>query len=143
MPESEDWRQVLDTAVRPTPPQRLPLGAALVAGFGLTIFLWLAAGIDLTFTFRAIDREVGAMTDRFLGSEQALADLRSSVLIGAIDWRDALLDTGEPDRTEYYLAQLRRSQVACAESLLSAAEEALGAARQEGGNRFSRLQPPA
>ncbi len=29
------------------------------------------------------------------------------------------------------------------EGLLSAAEEALGEARREGGNRFSRLQPPA
>ncbi len=34
------------------------------------------------------------MTDRFLASEQALADLRTSVLLGAIDWRDALLDSG-------------------------------------------------
>ncbi len=89
----------------------------LFGGFGLTIVLWLAAGIDLTFTFRAIDREVGAMTDRFLRSEQALADVRSSVLLGAIDWRDALLDTGAPDRTGYYLEQLRHSQDACTKSL--------------------------
>jgi len=117
MPGFEDWRQAPDAAGRPAPPRRLPLGAALVAGFGLTILLWLAAGIDLTFTFRAIDREVGAMTDRFLASEQALSDLRGSVLLGAVDWRDALLDTGEADRTDYYLGQLRRSQEACAESL--------------------------
>ena len=57
------------------------------------------------------------MTDRFLASEQALADLRTSVLLGAIDWRDALLDSGGPDRAEFYLAQLGRYQQVCAASL--------------------------
>ena len=93
------------------------MGAVLFAGFGFTIVLWLAAGVDLAFSYQAIDREVGAMTDRFLASEQALADVRTSVLLGAIDWRDAMLDSGEPERTDFYLAQLRRYQQVCAASL--------------------------
>ncbi|HNV03580.1 MAG TPA: sensor histidine kinase [Vicinamibacterales bacterium] len=123
--------------LRPGPPPAdaltgaggLPLGAMLVAGFALTILLWLAAGIDLTFTFRAIDREVGAMTDRFMESEQALAEVRTNVLLGAIDWRDSLLDSGEPDRTEAYLEQLRGFQAACAASLqkLRASSDGLAA----------------
>ena len=89
----------------------------LFAGFGLTIVLWLAAGVDLAFRYQTIDREVSAMTDRFLASEQALADLRTSVLLGAIDWRDVLLDSGGPERAEFYLAQLRRYEQVCAASL--------------------------
>jgi len=89
----------------------------LSAGFGLTILLWLAAGVDLAFRFHALDREMGALTDRFLASEQTLADLRTSVLLGAVDWRDALLDTGGPERTDFYLAQLDRYQQVCADGL--------------------------
>ena len=97
--------------------RRPPLGVVLYAGFAVTIVLWLAAGIDLAFRYEAIDSELGALTDRYLASEQALADVRTSVLLGAIDWRDALLDFEGPDRTEFYLAQLRRYQQVCARSL--------------------------
>ena len=98
-------------------PQRRPVGAVLFAGFALTIVLWLAAGLDLAFRDRAINREIGVLTDRFLASEQALADVRTSVLLAAIDWRDALFDSGAPERTEFYLTQLRRYQQVCAASL--------------------------
>jgi len=97
--------------------RRTRVGTVLFAGFGLTIVLWLAAGVDLAFRYQAVNREIGGMTDRFLASEQALADLRVSVLLGAIDWRDALLASGGPDRAEFYLAQLRRYQQVCAVSL--------------------------
>jgi len=97
--------------------RRTHVGAVLFAGFGLTIVLWLAAGVDLAFRYQAVNREIGGMTDRFLASEQALADLRTSVLLGAIDWRDALLATGGPERAEFYLAQLGRYQQVCAASL--------------------------
>jgi signal transduction histidine kinase len=93
------------------------LGPLLFAGFGLTIVLWLAAGVDLAFRYQAVNREIAGMTDRFLASEQALADLRTSVLLGAIDWRDALLDSGGSERADFYLAQLRRYQQVCAASL--------------------------
>lgn len=89
----------------------------LFTGFGLTIVLWLAAGVDLAFRYQAVNRELGGMTDRFLASEQALADVRTSVLLGAIDWRDALLASGGPERAEFYLAQLGRYQQVCAASL--------------------------
>ena len=98
-----------------TPRRRV--GPILFAGFGLTIVLWLAAGIDLAFRYQAVNREIGGMTDRFLASEQALADLRTSVLLGAIDWRDSLLDAGGPDRADFYLAQLRRYEQVCTAGL--------------------------
>jgi signal transduction histidine kinase len=97
--------------------RRAPLGAVLYAGFAVTIVLWLAAGMDLAFRHEAAERERSALTERFLASEQALADMRTSVLLGAIDWRDALLDSAEPGRTDRYLAELRRYQDVCAASL--------------------------
>jgi signal transduction histidine kinase len=97
--------------------RRTRVGTVLFGGFGITIVLWLAAGVDLAFRYQAVNREIGGMTDRFLASEQALADLRTSVLLGAIDWRDALLASGGPERAEFYLAQLRRYQQVCAVSL--------------------------
>ena len=96
--------------------RRNRVGRVLFAGFGLTIVLWLAAGVDLAFRYQAVSREIGGMTDRFLASEQALADLRTSVLLGAIDWRDALLDSEGTERGDFYLAQLRRYQQVCAAS---------------------------
>ena len=104
------------TSLRGSAP-RTPLGVLLYAGFAVTIVLWLVAGVDLAFRYQAIDSEIGVLTARFLASEQALADLRTSVLLGAIDWRDALLDTEGPDRAEFYLAQLRRYQQVCTTSL--------------------------
>ena len=97
--------------------RRRPVGPVLFAGFGLTIVLWLAAGLDLAFRYQAVNREIDGMTDRFLVSEQALSDLRTSVLLGAIDWRDVLLDSGGPERAEFYVAQLHRYQQVCAASL--------------------------
>jgi signal transduction histidine kinase len=93
------------------------VGTVLLTGFALTIVLWLAAGVDLAFRYQAVNREIGEMTDRYLASEQALADLRTSVLLGAIDWRDALLDSSGAERSEFYLAQLRRYQQVCDASL--------------------------
>ncbi len=93
------------------------MGPVLFAGFGLTIVLWLAAGVDLAFRYQAVNREIGGLTDRFLASEQALADLKTSVLLGAIDWRDALLESGGAERADFYLAQLRRYEQVCAVSL--------------------------
>ena len=97
--------------------RRTPLGVVLYAAFAVTTVLWLAAGLDLAFRHEATGREVERLTGRFLASEQALADLRTAVLLAAIDWRDALLDSSGSDRADFYAAQLRRYQQVCAASL--------------------------
>jgi signal transduction histidine kinase len=110
-------RHLPSTALDPASARRTTIGTVLFAWFGLTIVLWVAAGVDLALRFEKTNRDTNAMTNRFLDSERALADVRTSVLLGAIDWRDAMLDSGGPDRTEFYLAQLQRYQATCAESL--------------------------
>jgi len=117
MPDDERWPSAPPVAGPDRAPRRKPATQFLFAGFGLTIVLWLAAGVELAFRYQALTREVGTMTERFLASEQALADLRTSVLLGAIDWRDALLDSGGPERADFYLEQLHRYQQVCAASL--------------------------
>jgi signal transduction histidine kinase len=129
--------------------RRTPAGTLLFAGFALTIVLWLAAGVDLAFRYQAVSREIGWMTDRFLASEQALADLRTSALLGAIDWRDALLESGEPESTDFYLARLRRYQQVCTASLAElgrsgeplVGSESLAALTREVDNYWASVLP--
>ncbi len=89
----------------------------MLAGFGVTIVLWLAAGVDLVWRFEQVDREVSAMTDRVLQSEQALQAIRTSLLLSAINWRDALLDAGGSTQVAAYLARLDGYRATCTASL--------------------------
>lgn len=98
--------------------RRSPLGTILVTGFGLTFALWIITGIALAIRFDDLDAEVLAGTDRFLAAEQALAEVRSNVLLAGIDWRDALVDNGGSDRQAFYLARLRDYQAASQASLV-------------------------
>jgi signal transduction histidine kinase len=98
-------------------PRRGPLATAMLAGIGITIALWLAAGVDLAWRFEQVDLELTALTDRVLRSEQALESIRNSVLLGAVDWRDALLDSGGAEPPEFYRARIRQHQATCTSSL--------------------------
>ena len=55
--------------------------------------------------------------DRVLRVERALETVRTSVLLGAIDWRDALLDSGVTADTARYLTRMQEHQAVCAASL--------------------------
>jgi signal transduction histidine kinase len=89
----------------------------MLAWFGVTIALWLAAGVDLAWRFERVDIEVDALTARVLESERALESIRVSVLLGAIDLRDALLDASGEEQQEFYRARVRQHQATCASSL--------------------------
>jgi signal transduction histidine kinase len=88
----------------------------MLVGTGLTVLLWLAAGIDLMWRFDRVDRDVSALTDRVLRAEQALESIRTSVLLGGIDWRDALLDSGGAPANAYQ-ARIDAYRATCAASL--------------------------
>lgn len=87
------------------------------------------AGVDLIWRFEQVDIEVSALTDRVLRSDQALESIRTSVLLGAIDWRDALPESGGPERTGAYLDRLHTYRASCVASLadLRAAADAMSA----------------
>lgn len=106
-------------ATRPGFSRRGPLATTMVAGIGVTIVLWLAAGVDLIWRFERVNREVGALTDRMLRAEQDLEAIRTSILLGAIDWRDALLDGGGSAIATPYLARLAQHRDTSAASLAS------------------------
>lgn len=86
--------------------------AALVVGFGLLVGLWLVAVLDLAYRVREADRQLDVMTEQFIQTEDALQTLRASVLLAAIDWRDAFLDT-DTDQITYYRSLLLEHQNEC------------------------------
>jgi signal transduction histidine kinase len=104
-------------AGRPPLPRRGPLVTAMVMGFAALVALWLAAGVDLVWRFDKADREVNALTDRVLRLEQALEAIRTSVLLGAIDWRDALLDSASEAESARYLERITDHRALCASNL--------------------------
>ncbi len=71
--------------------------------------LWAGAIFGLAYSVREADRQMEAVTDRFIQTEDALETIRTTVLLAAIDWRDAYLDL-EPGRLEYYRGQLTSHQ---------------------------------
>ncbi|MDO8834584.1 MAG: MCP four helix bundle domain-containing protein, partial [Vicinamibacterales bacterium] len=115
-------RSVIPGAVaglRPPAPaaaRRFGVRTALVAGFSLVVALWLIAVINLAYRVREADRQLDAMTEQFIQTEDALQTLRASVLLAAIDWRDAFLDT-DPDQIAYYRSLLVGHQNECARLL--------------------------
>jgi signal transduction histidine kinase len=102
--------------------RRGPLATAILLGMGFTILLWLAAGVDLVWRFQRADREANALTDRVLQVEQALESIRTSILLGAIDWRDSLLDGGESTTGTDYMGRLRQHQAASTAGLAELAK---------------------
>jgi signal transduction histidine kinase len=89
--------------VRPTSTIR----GALIAGFAVVFGLWLLSGYELVRSVRDVEQRVAAVHDSFLRGEQVLSTVRTSVLLGSIYLRDALIDTA-PATREYYRAELNQ-----------------------------------
>lgn len=83
--------------VRPTSTIR----GALIAGFATVFGLWLLSGYELVRTLRDVEQRVTAVHDSFLRGEQVLNTVRTSVLLGSIYLRDALIDNASPARGYY------------------------------------------
>lgn len=71
---------------------RVTIRAALVAGFGLMLGLWLFAGYQVTQRMRTVQRESAAVSARYLQAQELLASVRTQVLVASVLLRDALLD---------------------------------------------------
>ncbi|MBI4485189.1 MAG: MCP four helix bundle domain-containing protein, partial [Acidobacteria bacterium] len=88
-------------SVRATPTVR----GALVAGFAVVFALWLVSGYELLRSVRDLERRVAAVHDTAFRGNQVLGTIRTSILLGSIYLRDALID---PSSRAYYRAELNR-----------------------------------
>jgi signal transduction histidine kinase len=66
--------------------------AALVAGFLVTLALWLTTGYRITRQVETLEAGAAAVNERYMRAQSHLSDVRMHVLLGAVMVRDALLD---------------------------------------------------
>ena len=80
---------------------------ALVAGFVTVFALWAFSGYELVRGLTQLEERVSEARASFIRGEQVLSTIRTSVLLGSIYLRDALIDTG-PITREYYRDELNQ-----------------------------------
>ena len=83
------------------------VGAALLAGFAVVFTLWLLSGFELVRSLQQVEGQVADTHAAFARSERTLSTVRTSVLLGSIYLRDALIDTGGVTR-QYYRDELNQ-----------------------------------
>jgi signal transduction histidine kinase len=97
--------------LRRKPVQRLTIKAALLLGFGLTVGLWIVAGLQFTRRMAEVEREAAVINRRYMNAQDLLSTVRVQVLIGSVYARDALLDPN-PASIEAYRRQLLNTYTA-------------------------------
>jgi signal transduction histidine kinase len=75
--------------------------AALLAGFAIVFGLWLLWGYELVRSLQQIERNVSSVHESEVRGEQTLSKIRTSVLLGSIYLRDALIDGATARRDTY------------------------------------------
>ena len=97
--------------VPPTPARHAfptaTVGVALLAGFAVVFGLWLLSGFELVRRLQEVEGRVAETHAAFSQSERTLSTVRTSVLLGSIYLRDALIDTGGITR-QYYRDELNQ-----------------------------------
>lgn len=69
---------------------------------GVTLTMWLVAGLDMTRRINEVERQTAAINQRYERAQEALSDVRAQVLLASVVVRDALLDP-DPQATPTYL----------------------------------------
>ena len=77
----------------------------LVAGFVIVFSLWAFSVYDLVRGLAALESRMAEARTSFIRGEQVLSTIRTSVLLGSVYLRDALVDTGAITR-QYYRDEL-------------------------------------
>jgi signal transduction histidine kinase len=78
---------------------------ALVAGFVIVFSLWAFSVYDLVRGLAVLESRMAEARTSFIRGEQVLSTIRTSVLLGSVYLRDALVDTGAITR-QYYRDEL-------------------------------------
>jgi signal transduction histidine kinase len=81
--------------------------AALAGGFAVVFTLWLLWGYELVLSLRQMEQKSSDVHESYVRGEQALATVRTNVLLGSIYLRDAIIDGASPKR-DYYRDELVR-----------------------------------
>src|SRR4051812_5725052 len=87
---------------------RSPIRGVLIAGLLVLFVLWVATGYELIRSLADAERRVSEVHAEFIRGEETLSAIRTSVLLGSIYLRDALIDV--TDKRQYYRDELRRIQ---------------------------------
>jgi len=88
--------------VREWDPRSTSVRAALLAGFAVVFGLWLLWGYELVRSLQRIEQNVSSVHDSEVRGEQTLSKIRTSVLLGSIYLRDALIDGATTRRGTYH-----------------------------------------
>lgn len=80
---------------------------ALIIGFVTVFALWAFSGYELLRALNRLEERVTESRASFIRGEQVLSTIRTSVLVGSIYLRDALVDTGSITR-QYYRDELNQ-----------------------------------
>jgi len=86
-------------------PARSPIRGAMVAGLLVLLALWVGTGYELLRNLTEGERRVNQMHAAFVRGADTLTAIRTSVLVGSIYLRDALVDT--TGSRAYYIDELR------------------------------------
>ncbi len=79
--------------------------AAVLAGFGLTLGLWIFVGYEVTARMAEVERQAAQVNVRYMLAQELLATVRSQMLLASVYVRDALLEP-EPAAQRDYARQL-------------------------------------
>ena len=85
---------------------RSSISGALALGLAAMFALWLGTGYELLRNLAEVEHRVNDVHASFVRGEETLSAIRTSVLLGSIYLRDALVDTTGP--RQYYRDELRR-----------------------------------
>jgi signal transduction histidine kinase len=77
---------------RTTPVRRPPFRIAIVVGFGLTLGVWLFAGVYFGRRIVRLEQQATAVSTQYLQAQHLLTDARNQMLLSTMYVRDALLD---------------------------------------------------
>jgi signal transduction histidine kinase len=78
---------------------------AIIAGFAVVFTLWLASGYELVRSLRDTDQRIAAGRLAFHEDQEVLDAVRTSVLLGSVFLRDALIDPTAAN-PEFYRQEL-------------------------------------
>ncbi|MGE3509419.1 MAG: sensor histidine kinase [Vicinamibacterales bacterium] len=73
----------------------------MIAGFGITLGLWLLVGYHVTAQLATAERDAASLSQRYVQAQERLSSVRAQVLVASVLVRDAVLDTTPRPATDY------------------------------------------